>query len=57
MKLLIGNGADINAVNNDNQSALINAILRGKSVFFKFLNKEIIVSLMIRTRKCCEAAY
>lgn len=35
MKLLIENGANVNAVNNNNQSALIEAILGGSSIMTK----------------------
>lgn len=46
MKLLIENGINMNAVNNDNYSALIKAIFRGSSIS-KLLNKQML--LIIKT--------
>lgn len=41
MKLLVENGADPNAVNNDNFTALFAAIHTGKLKTVKFLTKTI----------------
>lgn len=51
MKLLIDAGANINAVNKNNQSALIRAIVGGKSFFFQSCGK------FLKQTKACETVH
>lgn len=55
MKLLVENGADPNAVNNDNFTALFAAIHTGKLKTVKFLTKTIKVFLRRSPTSCAVA--